>query len=74
MFERRAIEMKVVKTPKNETEPKEPRTRMSGEQIYKIAVDTVERAAFLAAVGYGLKKVLDTTSEIAIITAKTKIK
>lgn len=75
MFKNRSIEMKVVKTPKqNDSYIRIPRPRLTPEQITEISKDTARTAAFLAGAGYTLKKVVDVASEIAIITAKAKIK
>lgn len=75
MFRNRSIEMKVVKTPKQNADAlKQSRTRMTPEQIATIAKDGAKYVAVLAGAGYTLKKVVDAASDIAVHTATIKIK
>ena len=77
MFKNRSIEMKVVKNPKQETPASHgmsPNQIRDLEHYNQMLKDNVKNVALLAGAGYTLKRVLDVTSEIVIIAAKTKIK
>lgn len=78
MFKNRSIEMKVVKNPKQESTPRShglsPNQIRDLEHYNNMLKDNVKNVAMLAGAGYTLKRVLDVASEIAIITAKAKIK
>ena len=78
MFQKRSIVMKVVKTPKSAapTDPCVP-TRRSPAEIeanIKLAEETVKKVAILVGLGYAGKRLVDVSSEIALIAANTKIK
>lgn len=76
MFKNRAIQVTMVKTPKNEdaAEPIEERVNVDLEQINKIAKDFVTHTAIVVGAVVVGTTVLNTVSKIAIITAKAKIR
>lgn len=76
MFKNRAIQVKMVKTSKNEdtSEPIEERVHVDPEQINKIAKDFVTHTAIVVGAVVVGTTVLNTLSKIAIITAKAKIR
>lgn len=76
MFKNRAIQVKMVKTPKNDdaAEPIEERVDVDFELINKIAKDFVTHTAIVVGAVVVGTTVLNTISKIAIITAKAKIR
>lgn len=75
MFKNYAIRPQFVRTnPKTTASDKEPRTPMTPIELNALVNVNVKNAAILIGAGYGLKKVLDTASEIALIAARTNFK
>lgn len=64
----------MVKNPKRNPAPANHETKMSPEAINEMAVGNVKTLALIAGIGYTLAKILDTTSEISIIAAKSHFK
>lgn len=77
MFKNRALNIQVVKkTPSQENDATKTATlpTVSPDEIAKIFADTAGTAAVLVATLYAGKKLLDTSSEIALIAARARFR
>jgi hypothetical protein len=76
MFKNRALEVKVVKNPKQDN-PEAPTKRVQERDLLMynyIVKDQVKNAAIVVGGAVCAKALLTTLGEIAIITAKAKLK
>jgi hypothetical protein len=75
MFKNRELKVQVVKTPKqNADATRGASVRMTPEYITSMIRVNAKDAAILIGIGYAAKKVLDTTSEIALMAARSNFK
>lgn len=76
MFMNRALSIQVVKKNRSENDANQSATPLSmdPEQISKIALEHAQQAAVIVAALYTGKVFLTTVSEIALITARAKIR
>lgn len=72
---RRSVQFQVVKTPKAPPPPPQPaREPLDPMVIHAMAREDIRYIAMLIGIGYGMKRVFDLGSEIAVLAAKTNIK
>lgn len=74
MFKNKAFQVKVVNANSTavDADEKSARIRLTPEQITKIAQENVKYVALIVGAGYAVKKVLDTSSEAALIITRSK--
>jgi hypothetical protein len=75
MFKRHALNVQVVKTPRqNNQAPEEGCTHLTPEQFSHVAKEQTKNAALLIGAGYATKVTLDTVREVVLHIVKTKIR
>jgi uncharacterized protein YaiL (DUF2058 family) len=76
MFKNHALQVRMVRSTKPQNAPDKVVTynHLDPEQISKIAKDQVKHAAIAVGAVLAASKLLNTVSEIVIITAKAKIR
>lgn len=75
MFGRRALSIQLIKAPpNNETPDVNVTATIDPEQLHTMLKDQVKNVALVVGAVIATRTVLNTASEIAIITAKAKIR